>query len=252
MMFLAEITNSLWQDQSCLKDVEQKNLCGPYVPSLLLAGFLTGTLSLPFLWLKAHILEDVRAQPSGEERFWVILALIGLVIFLLSLIFSVLIEQVKPEYFEIARTVLGLGFVYLSTTCLFRIYPLPAQVITAKKTPPILQDREREILKKIEHKLEFEKVFLEPSYSRSDLARELQIPESHLSRLINNHFEKSLPVLFNEYRVKEACQLLQETEAPIQVISSEVGFNSLASFNRVFKDVTGLPASVYRDQKKNP
>ena len=78
----------------------------------------------------------------------------------------------------------------------------------------------------------------------------LEIPETRLSRLINAHYKKNFPLLLNEYRVEEACQLLRETDAPVNVISMEVGFNSLASFNRVFKDIAGQTASSYRKEHK--
>jgi AraC-like DNA-binding protein len=91
-----------------------------------------------------------------------------------------------------------------------------------------------------------EKVYQEPTYSRADLARECSAPESTVSRVINVHFGKSFPQLMNERRIADAKRLLQQTDAPVAKIASEVGFNSLPSFNRVFKDMTGDSPSSFR------
>jgi AraC-like DNA-binding protein len=100
---------------------------------------------------------------------------------------------------------------------------------------------------KIEDLLRYDKVYQEPTYSRSDLARELEISETLISRVINIYFQKSFPQLLNECRVEDAKRLLRQTKASIRVVQEEVGFNSLASFNRVFKETTGLSPSVYRE-----
>ncbi|MEM6781347.1 MAG: helix-turn-helix transcriptional regulator, partial [Pseudomonadota bacterium] len=66
---------------------------------------------------------------------------------------------------------------------------------------------------------------------------------------VNMHFGKSVPNLLNDERVKDAQMLLIETQAAIKIIAQEAGFNSIASFNRVFKDITGSSPSEFR--KKN-
>jgi AraC-like DNA-binding protein len=93
-------------------------------------------------------------------------------------------------------------------------------------------------------------VYQEPTYSRTDLARECDTSETIISRVINAHFGKSFPQLINEYRVEDAKQLLIQTSAPVKVIAGDVGFNSLASFNRVFKDTTGESPSKFRKNVK--
>jgi AraC-like DNA-binding protein len=50
--------------------------------------------------------------------------------------------------------------------------------------------------------------------------------------------------------VEEAKTLLVETQADISTISEESGFNSIATFNRVFKDIAGLSPTEYRAKYK--
>ncbi len=49
-----------------------------------------------------------------------------------------------------------------------------------------------------------------------------------------------------EYRVNEACSLLQETDRTILQPAYDCGFDSLRSFNRNFQKITGLAPSEYR------
>ena len=73
--------------------------------------------------------------------------------------------------------------------------------------------------------------------------------EQTISRLINSHFKKSFTDLVNHYRVEEAKQRLLSEETAITVIAFEVGFNSIASFNRVFKEKVGSSPSEFRSAK---
>ena len=212
-------------------------------------GAVGATLSLPFLWFKKGLLLNVKSETYGQERFWMILSLIVLAIMLISLTYTFLADHVVYEEYTSIRTVLGLLFVYLSATYLFRVYPPPIRALTKTYAQGELSAEEEKLLDKIKNKLEYEKVYLEPSYSRSDMARELEVSESLLSRLMNQNYQENFPSILNRYRVEEARQLLEETDAAINVIAEEVGFNSLATFNRVFKDQTNETASKYRQKK---
>ena len=216
---------------------------------MYISGAIGATLSLPFLWFRKNLLVYIKSEPSGPERYWMILSLIGLTVALISLIYSFLSESIEYHQYVSIRTVIGLLFVYLSATYLFRIYPPPIKVITRQSHKEDLDEDAKRILSKIQHKLEFEKVYLEASYSRSDMARELEVPESILSRIMNHSFDDNFPSVLNKFRIIEACQLLEQTDAPINVIANEVGFNSLATFNRVFKDQLNETASKYRQKK---
>jgi AraC-like DNA-binding protein len=50
--------------------------------------------------------------------------------------------------------------------------------------------------------------------------------------------------------VEEAKQRLSDEETAVTVIAFEVGFSSIASFNRVFKGLTGMSPSAYRSRMR--
>jgi AraC-like DNA-binding protein len=148
---------------------------------------------------------------------------------------------------EALLVTMGIAFVYLATTTLFRVYPPPVQLNTNSRTRLLaLSEDEKALADKIRILLEMDKVYQEHSFGRADLARETGASESAVSKVVNAAFGRSLPKLLNELRVEDAKQLLRDPDISIQVVASESGFNSLASFNRVFRDVTGDTPSSYR------
>ncbi|MCK5284758.1 MAG: helix-turn-helix transcriptional regulator [Alphaproteobacteria bacterium] len=215
---------------------------------LTISGLVAGVLSMLVIWGNRGLFESILTQKIGKERYWLIIALIFMNIFFLGGMFAALSYESINQNIILLRTLFGLGFVYLVSTSLFRIYPQAVE-ISEKSGANNLSFEEMDIAFKIERLLAFDKVYQEASYSRTDLARECDISESVLSRIINAYFKQSFPQLMNEYRVIDATQLLLETNASISVIANDVGFNSLASFNRVFKDIVGKTPSSYRKSK---
>jgi AraC-like DNA-binding protein len=224
--------------------------CDEFTLWLLVFGQLSGAVSLLSIWGAWRLWSPLYSQKSGQERYWLILAIIAMNTgFLLSL-FAFYAPDADHESLILVRTVLGLGFVYLVTTSLFRIYPPSVRMLPASDSDDtLLSDKELELAFKIEGLMTYEKVYHEPGYARSDLARELGVAETVVSKIINLHFKRSLPQMLNEYRVEDAKRLLQETDAEIGVIAKESGFNSVASFNRAFKEITGEAPSQFRGLK---
>lgn len=94
-----------------------------------------------------------------------------------------------------------------------------------------------------------ERPFLDPSLSLPALARALGVHPAHLSRVINERVGQNFFEFVNRYRVQAACERLRRREAAdekLLTIALESGFTSLATFNRVFKELTGRTPSAYR------
>tara|TARA_B100001063_G_scaffold231983_1_gene246614 strand:- start:819 stop:1961 length:1143 start_codon:yes stop_codon:yes gene_type:complete len=97
-----------------------------------------------------------------------------------------------------------------------------------------------------------QQLFLQTSLKISDFAQALKVPEYKISRAIRYHYKVANFNLFiNQYRVNYAKTLLaseQAKEWSILSIALESGFSSLATFNRVFKDIVGGIPNEYRKQ----
>lgn len=100
--------------------------------------------------------------------------------------------------------------------------------------------------------MEREKPFLDPEITLPKLAQALEIPVAHLSRVINDLLGRNFWEFINHYRVEDTKRRLAMPEAgreKLITVALDCGFNSVATFNRVFKELAGLTPSDYR---KNP
>jgi AraC-like DNA-binding protein len=219
-----------------------------FTEALYIAGIIIGACSLLLIWLKRDVLNQLHKRHYGQERFWLIMVLITLNAALLTISFLSIGEVGSVQNFELIRTILGLSFLYIASTSLFRVYP-PILKKSLKKEPgeKNLSQDDVEMALKIENLLHVEKIYQEPSYNRASLAKELSVSEAQLSRVVNGYFQKNVPLLLNELRVEEAKTLLRQTDADISTISEEAGFNSIATFNRVFKDIVAASPKEYRE-----
>lgn len=120
---------------------------------------------------------------------------------------------------------------------------------------PELEERkseEKEILplkKKLEDYMDEEKAFLNPELTLPELSKMISIPANQLSKVINSGFDKNFNDFVNEYRVEEVKIALSDpafSHFSILGIAFECGFNSKATFNRVFKKFTGNSPSEYQ------
>jgi AraC-like DNA-binding protein len=219
--------------------------------AISITAVIAGALGLLSLWAKWSLIVKIHTgDTTGRARYWLILSTIFCVAILLMVFLLDATNLITRQESELLRAILGLTLVYLTTTSLFRIYDEARALRKSSSEEPLpLTDTELAIAKRIENLMNLEKVYQEPDYSRKALARELDLPESAVSRIINVHFQKSVPQLLNELRVGDACRLLRDTKEPISVIAEASGFSSLASFNRVFKDTMGLTPSEFRSDK---
>jgi len=102
--------------------------------------------------------------------------------------------------------------------------------------------------------MENEKPFLNPDLNLTELSKMLKIPAPTLSDTINSGFEKNFNDFINSYRVQAVKNMLQEgkqEQLSLLGIAYECGFNSKATFNRVFKKLTDTSPSQYLASQNN-
>lgn len=89
-------------------------------------------------------------------------------------------------------------------------------------------------------------LYLEPRLTLTQLAREMATNETYLSRTINQGAGKNFNRFVNEIRIEAAKERLKSDSADILTIALDCGFNSKATFNRVFREIEGKTPSGYR------
>jgi AraC-like DNA-binding protein len=219
--------------------------CGYFLQALYLCGAMAGAISILSTWLRTDIFSDLWQYKKGRERYWLVMMLLCMNTLFLVVHVLRASDALAPQEGDALLVTFGIAFVYLATTTLFRIYPPPLQLNTDLRIQE-LSEEEKRLADRIRHLMEVDKVYQEHSFSRADLARETGSSESTISKVVNAAFGCSLPKLLNEFRVEDAKVLLHDPAIAIQVVASEAGFNSLASFNRVFRETTGETPSAYR------
>ena len=80
------------------------------------------------------------------------------------------------------------------------------------------------------------------------LARRAGVPDRRVSNVINQARNMNVSQFINEFRIKDACELLSKTDQGILQVSIAVGFASKSNFNREFVRVTGETPSQWRKQ----
>ncbi len=86
--------------------------------------------------------------------------------------------------------------------------------------------------------------------SSASISNELNISPFVLSRIFSNNIGIRLDQYINELRINYANHLLSSTHKKITDIALESGFETLRTFNRVYKSITSTTPREYRKQQK--
>jgi AraC-like DNA-binding protein len=78
------------------------------------------------------------------------------------------------------------------------------------------------------------------------LARAVHTSPAHFSRQFRATFGETPHRYLQRRRVERAMELLRETDSPVTEVCLGVGFNSLGTFTRTFREIVGEPPSAYR------
>jgi AraC-like DNA-binding protein len=110
-------------------------------------------------------------------------------------------------------------------------------------------DDMKRIITALENKMQRDKSYLDTELTIDVLAESIACTRHHLSQAINEQLNKSFYDYINHYRVEEAKHFLidpSKDNHKIASIAYDAGFNSISTFNDVFKKVTGSTPSQYR------
>lgn len=92
--------------------------------------------------------------------------------------------------------------------------------------------------------------FLHENYAQNfllkDLAKRFHMSVSGLCAFFKRSTKKSINAYVHELRISRSCKLLLETNTPVTEIAFIVGYQTISSFNRKFKDIQGISPREYR------
>ncbi len=110
------------------------------------------------------------------------------------------------------------------------------------------------ILVALNHVMQHQRPYLSPELSIDTLAALVGTNRHNLSQAINERLQKNFYDYLNEYRVRAARAHLADPgndHLKIAAIAYDAGFNSLSTFNDVFKKLTGHTPSAFRSLAQN-
>jgi AraC-like DNA-binding protein len=213
-----------------------------------------------YVWLShKYLLAYKTSHPAGLNgqaiNFKWLKQLVTVFIIFQSIWLLYLIPYVIPKYSN--KLVDTLDWYPLYIPLVFIIYWLGikgyiVQAAMKKKIIPASNTLSEEIIQQTSEALikamETDKLFLNPELNVSVLAQQIAVPQKTISAVLNQHMQKSFNEFVNGYRVEafkeKICQPGME-QLTIAGVAAECGFNSQATFQRTFKEITGLSPSAY-------
>lgn len=82
--------------------------------------------------------------------------------------------------------------------------------------------------------------------SLDDVSQKLHLSKYYISHIINKELNLSFSDYINSLRISAACDMLKETDAKIADVSEDIGFGTIRSFNRIFKEHMNITPGEYR------
>ena len=106
-----------------------------------------------------------------------------------------------------------------------------------------------EYIRKLDLYMDKEKPYLEFNLSLQELSKELGISQRNLSHIINTKHQKNFYDYVNSFRIKLAKTELKDTSKSIKEIMYDSGFSNKGTFNAVFKKVTQMTPTEFKEKK---
>ncbi|WP_185211721.1 helix-turn-helix domain-containing protein [Sphingobacterium mizutaii] len=244
---------------------------GFYKPILLLLFFIQALLCTVLAYLKVRKHQKV-IQSFSSNTMNIDLRWIKYIIYccIISSVLILIYNLVFPETnLNIIINLFFMGVLYLVAFYSMRQGEIYPKGIDVDKTLDIADEVDGE---QSEHKIKLlsdedlihykaelsqlmiqEELFLDSELNLLKLANRLGITVHQLSYIINSGFGMNFFQYINRFRVDKAKELLvDETMIPYNMISIGYasGFNSKTAFNTVFKNITGLTPTEFRNSRK--
>ncbi len=105
---------------------------------------------------------------------------------------------------------------------------------------------DKDLFKLIQDKVLAQDLYLDPNLNLAKLARKVGTPTRQVSRQINQKTGLNVSQYINGFRIRQACELLSQTDKPVTQIMYDAGFQTKSNFNREFLRLTKLSPSQWR------
>ena len=161
-------------------------------------------------------------------------------------------DRIGTHYISGLLFVVSVGFAIGVADVRRNLLPEPARRQSVPATGHPAADRFD--LARLE-KLMADGAFLDQGLTIGELAKRMNLPEHRLRRLINKGLGyRNFAAFINDHRIEEAKRRLSEPETAREQITSlafDLGYSSLAPFNRAFRERIGMSPTQYREKAQS-
>lgn len=197
-----------------------------FIPLAACTGLVV-TVSMYFMYLR---------YPNGHEYRYGFGALTVFIYWITYMALN------KPEVFRVIKGQTGEIKAFIPKLTVHR----PAK----KYAGSTLSEREkRRITQALDMEMNTSKAWLDPELTMETLADKIGCTRHALSQVVNECKQQTFIEYVNRLRIDESCRLLADPDNNHFTVASlayDSGFNSISSFNEVFKKYTGLTPSQFR------
>ena len=197
-------------------------------------------------------LSQIESYDTSWIRTFTILFLITFTVVAIVLVF--IVRNDNLDKFQIPLPLFfSFTLFYLSFKAITQKVPVFQEEPIVKELSSNAPDPQKEagLKKQLSDLMEEKQPFLEPDLTLKDLANQMGIGRNQLSYLINNAFQSNFYLFVNIYRVEYLKKKMlddKQKRFTILALAYDSGFNSKSSFNAIFKKITGLTPSEYRNR----
>lgn len=239
-------------------DFPAERLLTEVVPTLLQSVFVGWAI----FWIVAEWPSDLIEARRGVR--FLFLLFIGVNILLAGLLLRVVVPPSQIENYLVHMSLIGITTLLICVVLVRTLssdgallfqnaMPLaPEKVETAPQGEELTRTsaesaRLRETLVRL---LDVEHIYRRPQMSIRHLADELRLPEYRLRKLIHEELGfRNYNAFLHHYRLREAREMLSDpaqTRTPILTIALTVGYLSINTFNRAYREAFGETPSTFR------
>jgi AraC-like DNA-binding protein len=171
--------------------------------------------------------------------------------------FLYLVPYILPGYSDRLMNAVGWYPVYIPLSMLIYWLGIKGYLLTQPPTqpekkkkpiPPEITKTAPATILILKKAMEEDKLYLNPALQLELVTTHTGVPAKMISAILNQHFQKNFNEWVNGYRVEAVKAKLREglvSNMTIAGIAAECGFNSQASFQRIFKQSQGMTPTQY-------
>lgn len=202
--------------------------------------------------------KDDLIEARRKTRLWFILGLGATALIIMTgetLHYGLTFDNDDPDWFTTARSIVSFPMILIGALWFLKL--LPETLLFERTAPQMTSQAKVDPKDQATHarlvaSMEEDKLYHEHGLGIGDLAAKLNVPEHQLRALINKGLGyRNFAAFLNQYRLSEAKTALADPEqarTPILTIAMDVGYASLATFNRAFKSEEGTTPSQFRSK----